>query len=167
MTSAMAEVIEAWAETGNLLVHKWRDYGADLATGLESGYDAERASAYLGTVVSLSIETGALLMLKTLETVEILNAGLDRRRMEESAELTTQYKGAKLALEGDLRGAFGRTIAADRVSFDPSELGPTDSTFKVCVDVTRCRPGVYDGMVLATVPSNEPEKLPFQIKFPK
>jgi hypothetical protein len=165
MTSALAEVVEAYAGTGKLLVQKWREYGSELATELEPGYDTETASAYLGTGVSLTIETWARLMLKGLEAIEILNM---KRRMAWSQGLTTRHRGAKLELEGDLKGAFHRTLAAKEVIFDPPELGTEDSAFKVGIDVTRRRNAVYTGTVIAKPRSGRarPEKIPFQIKYP-
>jgi hypothetical protein len=165
MTNAAAEVIESYAEAGKLLVHEWRDYASTLATDLESGYDAERAAANLGTAVSLTLETWTRLTIKTLEAIDILNA--PERQMAESEELSTQYKGADLMVTEDLVDAFDRTIPADRATFDPSPLGDNQSTFTVHVNVTGYRPGIYDGKVLATASPNKVEEIPFQIKFPK
>jgi len=167
MTSAMAEVIEAYAETGKLLVRKWRDYGSEVAGGLESGYDNERASEYLGTGTSLTIETWVRLMLKTLEAIEILNAGLDEERIVWSEELTTRYtNGATLQMKGGFADDFNRPLAAERATFDPPELDPGKTKFRVGLDVTGARKGLYKGTVTAPSRSGRTQDLLVEIDFP-
>lgn len=167
MTSAMAEVIEAYAETGKLLVRKWRDYGSEVAGGLESGYDTESASEYLGTATSLTIETWARLTLKTLEAIEILNAGLDEERIVWSEELNTRYRGgAALRMKSDFADDFGRPLAAERATFDPPDLGPGETAFKVGLDVTGARKGLYKGMVVATSRSGGTQDIRVEIDYP-
>ena len=162
----MGEVIEAYAETGTLLVRKWRDYGSGLAADLESGYDAERASEVLGTATSLTIETWVRLTLKTLEAIEILNAGLDEPRMVWSKELDTRYPGgATLMMKGDLEDDFRRPLARNKATFDPAELGTGETKFKVGLDVTGARRGVYTGTVVATSRSGRPRDISFEIDF--
>ena len=166
MKIAMTEVLESYAATGKLLVDEWLDYGSQLADGLESGYDSERASAYLGTGVSLYIETGFRLMLEAMEAIETLNAGLDEKRYRWSKELEADHEAAELTMKGDLAG-FKRSLDANRVRFFPSKkLGSGQHKFKVRVDVTGCRPGIYDATVIAMAPPAEPQEISFEIKFP-
>jgi hypothetical protein len=166
MRKAVTAVLESYATTGKLLVDKWLDYGSQLADGLESGYDSDRASAYLGTAVSLYMETGFRLMLEAMEAVETLNAGLDEKRYRWSKQLEADHEAAELRMKGDLAG-FKWSLAADRIRFFPSKkLRPGQRKFKVRVNVTGCRPGIYDGTVIATAPSAEPQEIRFQIRFP-
>jgi hypothetical protein len=161
----MAEVVENYANAAKILVPKWRDYASGVATKLDSGYDANTASADVGTAVALAIETGALLTWKTLDALNILAAG-DKAQFVESEELFTQYKGAKLKLEEDLRAGFGRTLPADRATFIPSQLGLEQQAFKVRVETTGCRAGVYDGKVAASSPDGLAEEVAVRIRVP-
>jgi hypothetical protein len=166
MTSAMAEVIEAYAETGKLLVRKWRDYGSEVATGLESGYDTESASEYLGTATSLTIETWARLTLKTLEAIEILNAGLDEPRIAWSKELTSPYKGATLKMQGGFKDAFEKPLAGAKVTFKPEQLSSQETKFRVGLDVTTAARTKYTGTVVAMSRSGKSTKpITFDIDY--
>jgi hypothetical protein len=165
MTSAMDEVIEGYAETTKDLVKKWRDYASGVARNLETGYSANRASADLGTAVSLAIETGARLSWEVFDAMAAISDAPNRPHRVESEEFFAP-KGAKLTLKGDLTNRPGNTLAASRVTVIPSQLASEDSRFKLSADAAGCPAGVYRGTVLASTSGAPPEEVEVQIEAP-
>lgn len=164
MTSEWAEVMEGYADTTKELIHKWSDYASHVAKHLDSGYDADRASADLGTAVSLAIETGARLTWEAVDAFATFVDAPNRAVYVESEQFSTRYKGAKLTLK-DLKDRAGDTLPAARAAVIPPQLGPDDSTFKIRANIAGCPAGIYRGNVSAST-ANQAEEVPVLIKVP-
>ena len=164
MTSAMEELLEGYAETARDLVRKWGKYASGVAGKLDSGYDADSASADWGKGVSLAIETGARLTWEALDAVATLTGAPNRPHFVES-EFDAPHKGARLALEGDLKNLPGDTLAARRATVIPAQLRPEDTKFTIRADAAGCLAGVYRGKVLASTPAGT-EKVEVWVKVP-
>jgi hypothetical protein len=167
MTSALDEVIEGYAETAKDLVRKWRDYASGVATKLDSGYDADSASADLGVAMSLAIETGARLTWEALDAVAILTEAPSRPGWVESTqEFSSPFRGAKLELKGDLKNSPGQTLAAADVRVIPAQLGSQQTKFRIRANAAGYPAGIYRGKVLASTPENAPEEVSVRIQVP-
>jgi hypothetical protein len=167
MTSALDEVIEGYAETTKDLLRKWRDYASGVADKLDSGYDADSASADLGAAVSLAIETGARLTWEALDAITILiEAPSGPDWVESTEEFSSPFRGAKLELQGDLKNSPGQTLAAADVRVIPSQLGPQQTKFRIRANAAGYPAGVYRGKVSASTPENAPEEVSVRIQVP-
>jgi hypothetical protein len=167
MTSLLGEAIEEYAETAKDLGRKWRDYASDVAANLDSGYDANRASADLGTAVSLTIETGARLAWNAVGAAAILTDALNRPGwLTSRREFSTGLKGASLELTGHLKNSPGQTISSEDAEFVPAKLGLEQTRFRIRVKAGSCPAGIYRGTVSASIPSAQPEAVPVRIEVP-
>jgi hypothetical protein len=165
MTSPIAEVLESYAETAKDLLNKWRTYGSQVTTNLDSPpYKADTAAADLGAAVSLAIETGAELSLAALNAMAMLVE--DYSDEIKLVDLSTQHAGAKLEWEKDLTNGFGNVIPSAKAKIVPSQLGDGQQAFQVRVDTADCRAGVYEGRLRAVAPDGQTEPVGVRVDVP-
>jgi hypothetical protein len=163
MTSALDQAIEECTATAKELLGKWRAYGSDVATRLDHPYDADTAAADYGSLVSLTVETGARLGFEVLNTIALLAGGISES--VKSVRLTTRCKGARLEWARQLENLFGDVVPEDRTTILPSQLAPQQDTFTVRADTTDCPAGIYEGIVRAKTPDDE-EEVVVRIRVP-
>jgi hypothetical protein len=164
MTSAMDEAIEGYAETAKDLVGKWRDYASGVARNMQSGYTANRASADLGTAVTLAIETGARLTWEAVDAMATLTDAPNRPHYVNSQEFEAP-EGATLKLEGNLTDRTGDILPDRRVTVIPGQLGSRETRFILRADAAGCPAGVYRGKVSAST-GGAPEGVDVHIEVP-
>jgi hypothetical protein len=165
MTSPIAEVLESYAETAKDLLTKWRAYGSQVTTNLDSTpYKADTAAADLGAAVSLAIETGAELSMAVFNAVAMLLEDYDDEI--KLVDLSSPCAGAKLEWEKDLTNGFGDVIPRARTKILPSQLGDGQQAFRVRVDTTDCRAGVYEGRVRASAPDGQTDPVGVRVDVP-
>jgi hypothetical protein len=166
MTSFLAEAIEEYADTAKDLAQKWQHYASEVAANLDAGYDANRASADLGTVVSLTIETGARLAWNAIGAVTILTDALNPPGwLESREEFSTALKGAKLKL-GPLKNRPGQTIAPENAEVVPAQLAAEQTRFRIRVRRGSSPAGIYRGIVTASLPPDHAEDVRVRIEVP-
>jgi hypothetical protein len=159
----MAEAIEEYADTARDLARKWRHFSSHVADNLDSGYDADKASADLGSAVSLTIETSGRLAWSAVGTMAIL---LNRPGWVQSEKFSTALKGAKLVLSGPLANRAGQTVGGADVEVVPARLGPEETKFRIRVNSGACPAGIYRGTVTASLPTGQTEEVKVQIEVP-
>jgi hypothetical protein len=145
------DVVEGYATLTSSLLERWSDLASNTACKLDAGaYDLASAAEDLAASASLASEGGALWAAEMLKAVAACT-GCEAGPSTVTSEPFRAPAGATLKLAGPLsKGPQLDQLPVSKVSIRPSQLGPTETEFRLTVDATGHRGATYVGQVEAS-----------------